>query len=515
MNKKHFFTIMALAASLTATAQTMSVRMQDGKVIDYNLNAVEKVSFSDKTHPEPQVVTHSPSEKETINGVEYDISQYQSMELDDILNSYMEDATTANGKVFLLEGGKAYHLVENVNITKGVTIRTNPADVAKGLRAKLYLGGLAQEGNTVKCAQFMLGRQSESELDLSVTLDMDSIRFIDLDVDCPLALNYGDQQEGKGYASANYFMTTHTFPLSTNVNYLEWKNCTFQNLKRGFFRIQGSLTKNIHELKLTDCVFYNCGYYNANGADYGYIHTDPDSNTASNMLENVEISGNVLYDCPKSALISDNQRNIMPDENVRWNINIHHNTFVNYNTCYAKRLVALGSIPGGSTIQFHDNLIVLTKDEADINRTMVSDGFDVRYIQGGDGSGLATFVIGNNYSTNDNLTNGEVFATKAISSTGSNTVGKIYNTFNENTTINVSHYFPMGKEELVVKADDIKATELMTSPNPKNFIGETPTGKDHHTDTGIDGLYYQQTDKVRNSAIYKLKVGAPRLFRTK
>ena len=55
----------------------------------------------------------------------------------------------------------------------------------------------------------------------------------------------------------------------------------------------------------------------------------------------------------------------------------------------------------------------------------------------------------------------------------------------------------------------------MVSPNPKHFIGETPTGNDFHTDNGIEGLYYQQTDKVRNSAIYKSGAGAQRLINGK
>lgn len=463
----------------------------------------------------PILIKHVTTAVDTVSDVAYDISQYQSMKLDNIFTNYLESNAYAENQVFYLEGGKAYHFISNPNLYKGVTFQTNPADVAKGLRATLYMGGITKTGTAVNAANFMLGRQPRSGENSTIALDIDSIRFIDLDVSCPQAVNYGQVLDGVGVVNGNYFMNMYSNGMGINVTYLEWKNCTFQNLIRGFFRIQGSNDFNIREMKLTDCEFYNCGYYAANGGDYAYIFADHNGKPKSNILENVEISGNVLYDCPKSPLVTDNARNVTWNENIRWNVNIHHNTFVNFNTVGAQEIVKLRYIPGGSKIQFRDNLIILTKDERDVNRTMNSAGFYTQKIQGGDGTGLATFIIGNNYSTNDNLTNGQVFATNAMSATTSYAVGKIYQTWEKDEAIDVNTYFPMGKDALVVTADDIKATELMVSPNPKNFVGAVLSGKDHHTDNGINGLYYQQTDKVFNSAIYKAKVGAPRLFNGK
>lgn len=62
-----------------------------------------------------------------------------------------------------------------------------------------------------------------------------------------------------------------------------------------------------------------------------------------------------------------------------------------------------------------------------------------------------------------------------------------------------------------VKVDNLKAIELMVSPNPKYMMGTTVTHNDWHTDTGITGLYYQQTDAVKASEIYKSGAGAQRL----
>jgi hypothetical protein len=55
----------------------------------------------------------------------------------------------------------------------------------------------------------------------------------------------------------------------------------------------------------------------------------------------------------------------------------------------------------------------------------------------------------------------------------------------------------------------------MESPNPKYFIGETPTGNDFHTDNGIEGLYYKQNAQVQNSPIYKSGAGCQRLLKGK
>jgi hypothetical protein len=51
----------------------------------------------------------------------------------------------------------------------------------------------------------------------------------------------------------------------------------------------------------------------------------------------------------------------------------------------------------------------------------------------------------------------------------------------------------------------------MESPNQKNYIGATPKGTDHHTDNGIDGLYYKQNSAVLSSPIFLSGAGASKL----
>ena len=472
----------------------------------------------------PIVIAHQVWATDTIgkgtsSETVYDISKYNAMKLDDILNGYCANSTSSENQVFYLEGGKAYYTSTSISVYKGFTLATNPEDLAAGKgRAKFYLNGLSLSGNTPNTCNFMLGRQPASGENGSITLDIDSIRFMDLDVDVPLAYNYGHAQEGiTGGATGNYFMNMYSNGMGINVTTLEWRRCSFQGLIRGFFRIQGSNDFYIQHIRLIDCDFYNCGYYSNNAGDYAYIFGDHNGKAKSNILQDVEVAGCVFYNCPKRSIITDNNRNLTWDESVRWHINVHHNTIVNFSTIAAGvPILNTRYNPGGSLLEFHDNVIILTKDPADVNRAMNGAGWDTREIQGGDGTNKCTFNIYNNWTTNDAeyLTNGQPFARSAFDAT-SNAPKKWFSAWKEEGV--TSTYYPAGEDELKVHLDEsLRATDLMVSPNPENFMKtDAYTHLDFHTSKGIDGLYYQQTDKVKNSAIYKSGAGAQRLINGK
>ena len=441
----------------------------------------------------------------------YDISQYKAMKLDQILDDYCASSVTAENQVFYLEGGKTYFVSSNVQVYKGFTLQTNPEDLAAGKgRAKFYLAGMYYSGSSPKTCNFMLGRQPVTGENASITLDIDSVRFMDLDVNVPQATNYGHAQEGIAGAVGNYFMNMYSNGMGINVTTLEWRNCSFQGLIRGFFRIQGSNDFYIQHIRLIGCDFYNCGYYSATAGDYAYIFGDHNGKVKSNILQDVEVSDCVFYNNPKRSVITDNNRNLVWDESVRWHINLHHNTFVNFCTVANNPILNTRYNPGGSLLEFHDNVIILTKDVADKNRLMKSAGWDTRNCQGGDGSDMCTFNIYNNWTTNDEeyLTNGQPFEANALNAT-SNAPKKWFKQWG-------SDYYPAGENELTVHLEStLRATDLMESPNPKYFIGETPKGTDYHTDNGIDGLYYKQNSNVLNSAIYKSGAGCQRLVNGK
>lgn len=342
----------------------------------------------------------------------------------------------------------------------------------------------------------MLGRQPQQGENASIPLDIDSIRFMDLDVNVPLAENFGHGQEGIGKAVGNYFMNMYSNGMGINVTLLEWNNCTFQGLIRGFFRIQGSNDFNIHNMKMIGCEFLNTGYYDNGGKGYNIIFADHNGKPKSNILENVLIEDNTFCNTPHGSIITDNNRNLVWDQSVKWNIVVKNNTFVNHATRSAVPFFNFRYMPGGSSLTIKNNFWTVTKDEADKWRALNCQGCDIRTIQGGDGSGVVTFDIANNWSTNNNLTGGQIF-TKGGFSAKSNAPGKFLGSSN----------FPSGEDELAVHVDDLSATELMVSPNPQYYAGEKSNHMEHHTDN-LDGLYFQNTDKVKNSNIYKLGIGA-------
>jgi len=450
---------------------------------------------------DPITITHVMSPVDTIttsDGVYIaDISQYNSMKIDQILINYCQNTEMSENQVFYLEGGKAYHISTNVELYKGLTLRTKPEDEKKGLRAKLYLSGLQMQGNNAATCNFMLGRQPVAGEMSTFELAIDSINFIDLDVDVPLAMNQGHQTEGIGSSSGNYFMNMYSNGLGVNVNLIEWRNCNFQGLIRGFFRVQGNNNFFIHNIKLIGCNFYNCGYYSATAGDYAYIFADMSTSKfkyKSNILENVEVAGCVFNNTPKRPLITDNGRNQTWHADVRWNINVHHNTFVNFCTVADNQIIYTRYIPGGSNLAFHDNVTLVTKDDKDTRRGSKHAGWYCDKVQGGDNSGACTFDIYNNWTTK-----GGKFTANAFDASK-----------NSPKAIKKAK-FTHDASELPLHVSTMSPTDLMVSPNPKYFIGIQNNHLDYHTDDGIEGVYYKKTADVQSSDIYTSKAGAPRL----
>lgn len=466
--------------------------------VDASYNPLMKRTKGD---PGPAIlIEHVATPTDTIGDNVFDISSYDAMEIDAIIKEYCSTNTLAENQTYYLEGGKTYFCGSNLSIYKGLTLETNPADLAAGKgMAKLYLSGMTQTGNATNTCNFMLGRQPETGENASIPLDIDTVRFRNLYIDVPLAMNNGHKDEKLGSASGNYFMNMYSNGMGINVNLLEWDGCTFNGIVRGFFRIQGSNDFTIHNINMKNCLFYNCGYYSSNGSGYSMIFADHGSKPKSNILENVHISGCTFYNSPFGNLVTDNNKNNNWDASIRWNVYIENNTFINFQTrSSASPIVNMRYMPGGSSLTIKNNLIIVTRDEADANRTLNCAGSDIRNIQGGDGTGVVTFDVANNWSTNNNLTAGQVF-TKSAFSAKSNSIGKFISSCN----------YPSGTSELDVHVDNISATELMVAPNPKHFQGTTNSHLDHWTDD-INCLYFQNTDAVKNSEIYKRGIGDPR-----
>lgn len=387
------------------------------------------------------------------------------------LREYMENSEKPEGQVFYLSADADNRLLTTVEIRKGFKLATLPADVAAGKRARLLIRSLT--------SAFMLGANSSEELALSSVV----FENIDFDVEGTVAYDSGLSPNATG----NYFINRYSNSGAFILDSLVMKHCSFQHFVRGFIRDQGTQATRINNLIVENNDFYNCGAYDANGRGYAWVQGKGDPN--SSLFLNLVWRNNTIYNSPRTALFSDNDKNVEYAEDIKWNITLENNTFVNFSTISAARnLFQMRYVPGDSKITVKNNLFIQTKDEADTERALNFSTMDIRKING---SGKMTFDIRDNYC-NGSVDDGIVTGTR-FSST-KNSAGMFPECFAEGMTAG----------DLVIKASGLEAVELMAAPNPPSFVG-TP---DAYRIANLDGLRYNDTEAVRNSEVFTKNIGA-------
>ena len=432
-----------------------------------------------------------------------------------LLEDFMRSNLYAENQVFYLEGGKEYYTTAGLQVFKGLKLATNPDDLAAGKgRAKVYLYHAdILRGGAPSPAFFMLGRMPEGGENPMITIDIDKIQLEDIDFAIPMAGNCAD-----GGVTNSYFMNMYASGMGAVVEELSIKNCSFQGLVGGFYRVQANYGVRIKNFIIDNVDFYNGGYYAASGRRYNWFHANPEANKKINIWENFVMKNSTIYDNPLGYMFNHNkQESVEWDDDLHYNITLENNTIINFNTCDAgnSMLFNIRWIPGGSTFTLKRNLFVLTRQPGDDLRQMVQSGCDIRTING---SGKATFDFEDNYSTNDHLTNGQIFsnAASAFDYTQKNTFGSFDD---EDIT-----WGPAGRAGLTVKVADISASQLMVQPNPPHKMGASANHYDHQED-GIDGTVTNVDAKIRadyvggmvdlhikdtNNEIYQKGIGAPK-----
>ncbi len=429
--------------------------------------------------PNPQDTIHT-----TIDGAETAIDlPIAATPIQPRLEEFMKSNAYAENQVFYLEGGQSYYVTAGLEVYKGFKLATNPDDIAAGkgrARVLLYHADVLRHQKPSP-AFFMLGRRPEGSENPMITIDIDRFILEDIDFATPMADNCADDNANSALTN-NYFMNMYSNGMGAVVEELTVKNCSFQNLVGGFYRVQANYGVRIKNFTVDNVDFYNGGYYNNGGRRYNYFHANPEANPNINIWENLVMKNCTIYDNPLGYLFNHNkQQDIEWPEDIHYNITLENNTFVNFNTCNAGNslLFNLRWIPGGSSFTLKRNLFVLTRQEADEARTMVQSGCDIRTING---SGLVTLDFEDNYSTNDNLTNGQIFSNAASSFDfeAKNTFGAFPD--------DVVTWGAAGREGLTVKVADISAADLMVQPNPPHLLNADGTpGHYDHMEDGIDG----------------------------
>ncbi len=421
----------------------------------------------------PKLISHVVDASDDVAGA----ADYNACGLDKELSSYMSGAD--EDQVYYLEGGKAYYISQNINITKGFTLETLPDDAAAGKRAIVYMGGLS-EGKT---CNFMLNPASG---------EISAITFRNIDFDTPHASNFG-----AGSASGNYFINTISSVSGVKIEAINIESCTFRHCIRGFVRAQSDGLQ-INAINCEGNLFYDCGYYDKNGRGYGWFAAPGKENV--NIFCNLRFVNNTIYDSPFQSLVYDADRNCNWGEDVKWNITVENNTFINFSTRYnGCSMIKLRYVPDGSHFSIQRNLFALVKCSDDDARTLYNVGADVR-------SGDFTFEIKDNYSTgclDVHLKDDGIFTSGAFSATR--------NSFG---SANVAVGNKGTAEDLIVKVGSVPllTTDLFVSPNPPyNQVSEVNNPLDHAAPENIlEALKYKQTSEVFNHEIYTKKIGDPR-----
>ncbi|MCR5395237.1 MAG: hypothetical protein K6E86_07580 [Bacteroidales bacterium] len=436
-------------------------------------------------------------------------AEYDAAPISPALYDFISNTKYAEGQAFYLEGGKTYYMDGNDVTCKGFVLATDPADVKEGKRAKVICGigknslynqaTNGEQWNGGPYSMFIFGRQPEAGEGGEIY--MKKLAFYDIDFDNPKAFNYGDTQANLGGTSGNYFFNMFSNGMAVTLDSLIIENCTFKRLVRGFIREQGPNYKVWNHVVIRNNQFFDCGYYSNGAGGYPWI-AGAGTNNGTNLFKDFHFEENTIFDCPFPSLFCQATDGMQWTAGP-WNIYFENNTLVNFNTRAAGCIFNMRALPDGSVYNVNNNLIVLCKQDGD-DRVLNQYGGDIRETQTlSDGSAATvTLNFSNNWSTNNNLTNGSIFSANAWTST-SNGFGTLIK--NNVATLNGS---------LEVNVASVSATELFTNPLPPH---KAKSASDHnmHRADALDGtatteynvnLYFKNFD----NEIVTNNVGAAR-----
>lgn len=464
--------------------------------------AQQNLNISVRTKGDPgEPITIEPAPQDTMHYISNDAEvsiklPIAATSIQPMLEEYMKSNAYAENQVFYLRGGEIYFIRAGLQVYKGFKLATLPEDVATKGRAKVFLyypQVLDISGGTSPSpAMFMLSRQPIGSENPMITIDIDKFELEDIDFAIPYARNIGD---GSGVVSNSYFMNMYSNGMGSVVEGISIKNCSFQGIVGGFYRVQANYGVRIKEFIIDNVDFYNGGYYSTSGRRYNWFHANPEANPTINIWENFVMRNCTIYDHPLGYMFNHNkQQTIEWGSDLHYNITLENNTFINLNTCNVGNSMLFNTrwIPGGSTFTIKRNLFVLTRNDDDTERTMVQAGCDIRTING---SGTITLDFEDNYSTNDNLTDGQIWSNtaSAFDYTQKNTFGALSKTYD------VTWGNPeVGAEGLTVKVADISAKDLMVQPNPPHKFNPAAVSHWDHQCDGIDGTVTNVDKQIRS-----------------
>ncbi len=433
--------------------------------------------------------------------------EFNAAPISNVLYDFISNTNYAEGQTFYLEGGKTYYIDGNDVTCKGFVLATDPKDVAEGKRAKvlcglgkhsdIYTQGTNGEQRQGPFSMFIFGRNPEAGEGGEIY--MKKLAFYDIDFDNPTSFNYGDNKAGLGTVAGNYFFNMFSLGMAVTLDSLVISNCTFKRVVRGFIREQGPNYKVWNHVLIENNQFFDCGYYN-NGAG-GYCWIDgAGTNPGTNLYKDCKVIENTFYDSPFPCFFK--EENTTAREAGPWNITFSNNTLVNFNTRANGAIFKMRNLPKNSVYNVKNNLIVLCKQPNDA-RVLGMWGADIRNTETlADGTAAKVYLnFENNWSTNNDLTNGSIFS------------GNPWNATSNNFGTLVKNKAAILNGELEVNVASVSATELFVSPCPP-YAASSADNQNMHRADALDGTAKEYNVDLHikhfDNEIVKESVGAAR-----
>jgi len=429
--------------------------------------------------------------------------KHNACRIDELLRNYMDNNDYPEGTVFLLEAGKRYFINNGVEICKGLTLRSNDENnratvlmgigfigVGNGIMVDYNINNLSGQG--VRAYYFSFGRNPRvGEMG---SINISDIVFENINFKVEHAYNFDnmDYVPGASTGLANYFINQSASAMNFSCDKFELRNCDFQGFHRGFIRFQGGNAQRFKEFNLDGILVYNCGAYDDTGRGYPVI-AGTSNNANACLFANMTVRNSSFVDSPFDSFFSEpmNPPNGWPEGDV-WNVILENCTFLNFSTRSESRvLFRLQYPPPYSKFTIKNNLFIICPAKGEAPDNYHSAGIHIsRHPEG------FQWDIANNYSTN-------VFPGTATSIFRH----RAFNSSFESAGIDGGSYNIGGLPalEILLGSPSLAPEELMIDPYPLGFL-RTKLGHKHN----IEGLYYQNTERVRNHPIFTQKIGDPR-----
>ncbi len=332
------------------------------------------------------------------NDVNTRAHELQAARIDTLLANYMtNNIDFAEGTVFELEPRKVYYLQRSVNISKGFTLRCSDPNVAPEDRPLLYMGigwektvpnpdpatqditpeitaGCSDGDKTKPCTMNFAFSRNPGNGEMG-GINVQSIIFENINFDSDGALNYA--ANGGSNGTGNYFFNAASeTAMPFALEEFRVKNCNFRHQIRGWIRFKGTARKQILKFTMDNCMFYDCGFYDANGRGYSWIAGDGEG-SLHNILKDFSMTNCTFVDAPRHALISEN-KNTAWDPSVAWNIKVENNTFINFSARSKDRLLfEMRYAPANLTLSCKNNLFVIVRKDASDKRKLYAAGMRI------------------------------------------------------------------------------------------------------------------------------------------